>query len=66
MKRITLALCIPVLLSAPIYAEGLCQEEAKAVGYVGLTDTLKPCKPQQRASQEAYSDQWLNQTNKKM
>lgn len=57
MKRIALALCIPVLLSAPVYAEDLCQEEAKAMGYVGPTDTLKPCNPQENASKEVYSGQ---------
>jgi len=57
MKRITLALCIPVLLSAPVYAEGPCQEEAKAIGYVAPTDTLKPCNTKKNASNEVYSDQ---------
>lgn len=57
MKRITLALCIPVLLSAPVYAEGPCQEEAKVIGYVAPTDTLKPCNIKKNASNEVYSDQ---------
>ena len=57
MKTITLALFIPVLLSAPVYAEGPCQEEAKAIGYVGTTDTLKPCNTKQNTSNEVYSDQ---------
>ena len=57
MKRITLALCLSALLSAPVYAETLCQEEAEAVGYVGPVDTLKPCTPQKNAARQAYSDQ---------
>ena len=57
MKSITLALFIPVLLSAPVYAENPCQEEAKAMGYVGPTDTLKPCNAKENASNEGYSAQ---------
>ena len=52
MKRITLALCLSGLLAAPVYADTLCQEDAKAVGYVGPIDTLKPCNPQKNAAQE--------------
>lgn len=57
MKPITWALCLSALLSAPIHAETLCQEEAKAVGYVGPIDTLKPCTPERIAARKADSDQ---------
>lgn len=57
MKRITLALCLSALLSVPVYADTLCQEEAKAVGYNAPVDTLKPCTPQQNATRQAQLDQ---------
>ncbi|MDP2027071.1 hypothetical protein [Sulfuriferula sp.] len=53
MKRLALTFFIPVLFSASAYADGLCQEEAKAMGYVGSIDTLEPCKPQKNAASEA-------------
>lgn len=61
MKRITLALCLSGLLAAPllvapVYADPLCQEDAKAMGYLGPIDTLKPCNPQKNAVKEG-SDQ---------
>lgn len=59
MKHITItwALCLSGLLAAPVYADTLCQEDAKAVGYVGPIDMLKPCNPQKNAAKEGYSDQ---------
>lgn len=59
MKRITWALCLTALLSAPVYAETLCQEEAKAVGYNAPVDTLKPCTPQKNLDRQAYTDQQM-------
>ena len=53
MKRLALTFFIPVLFSASAYADGLCQEEAKAMGYVGSMDTLEPCKPQKNTASEA-------------
>lgn len=57
MKPLSLALCLSALFSTPLYAETLCQEEAKAVGYNAPVDTLKPCTPQQNAARQAYLDQ---------
>lgn len=56
MKRITLTLCLSALFATPLYADTLCQEEAKAVGYNAPVDTLKPCM-QKNTAKQAYSDQ---------
>ena len=52
MKRLALAFFIPVLFSAPAYSDELCQEEARAMGYVGPLDTLEPCKPKKSDASE--------------
>ena len=51
MKRITVAICLSALFTVPVYADSLCQEEAKAEGYVGPADTLKPCTSQNAPKQ---------------
>lgn len=57
MKRTTFAFFLSALLSTPLYAETLCQEEAQAVGYNAPVDTLKPCTPQKNPASQAHSDQ---------
>ena len=41
-----------MFFAVPAYAGELCQEEAKAMGYVGATEMLAPCKPQKNASSD--------------
>lgn len=53
MKRSLITLFIPLLLSTPVLADNsLCQEDAKAIGYVNAQETLPPCKPEQSAAAE--------------
>ena len=46
MKRLVTIFLISTFFAAPTYAGGLCQEEAKAMGYLGAIEMLPPCKPQ--------------------
>lgn len=56
MKRLTTIFLIPTFFAVPAYAGELCQDEAKAMGYIGATEMLAPCKPQKNAtSEEAQS-----------
>ncbi len=56
MKSLTTLFLIPTFFAVPVYADGLCQEEAKAIGYLGAIEMLAPCKPKKNAtSEEAQS-----------
>ena len=56
MKRLTpIFFLIPVIFSVPASAEELCQEEAKAAGYIGPIEMLAPCKPKKNAAPEVQS-----------
>ncbi len=46
MKSLSAIFLVSTFLAAPTYAGGLCQEEAKAMGYLGAIEMLPPCKPQ--------------------
>lgn len=53
MNRSLITLFMPLLLSTPVFADnGLCQEEARAIGYENALETLPPCKPEKRAAVE--------------
>ncbi len=52
MKSLTTLFLIPTFFALPAYAGGLCQEEAKAMGYLGAIEMLAPCKPQKNATSE--------------
>lgn len=44
MKRFIYAVCMLSVMNSPLYAEDLCIEQAKAMGYVGAHEMLPPCK----------------------
>ncbi len=52
MKSLTTLFLIPSFFAVPAYAGGLCQEEAKAMGYLGAIEMLAPCKPQKNVTSE--------------
>lgn len=43
MKYLLCALGITTVVLNPVYAEDMCREQAKAIGYVGALEMLEPC-----------------------
>ncbi len=62
MKNLSTIFLISTFFTVPAYAEGLCQEEAKAMGYLGAIEMLPLCKtqknivPQKPDSKESRKD----------
>lgn len=46
MKSLLCALGIATVVLNPAYAEDMCREQARAVGYVGALEMLEPCPSQ--------------------
>lgn len=52
MKRLSYVIGIIAIFSMPAYADDLCREEAKAIGYVAPLDMLAPCEQQATVASE--------------
>lgn len=57
MKSLFYAFGIAAVCLNPVYAEDLCREEAKAMGYVAALEMLEPCQPKSAVTAQSDDQQ---------